>query len=103
MYKLYFYVPVDYADRVKNALFDAGAGKIGNYAHCAWQVLGEGQFIPLEKSNAFIGEKGQLEKVLEYRVDMICDKHCINEVIAALKQSHPYEQPAYQVIQIEDF
>ncbi len=103
MYKIYFYVPVDHAEPVKNAMFKAGAGTIGPYACCAWQVLGEGQFMPLEGSNAFIGEQNQLEKVPEYRVEMICDSQCIQNVIRALKEAHPYEQPAYQVFRIEDF
>lgn len=103
MYKIYFYVPIDYVDAVKNTMFKAGAGKIGPYSCCAWQVLGEGQFMPLEGSNAFIGEKNKIEKVPEFRVEMICAKEFIHDVILALKQSHPYEQPAYQVLRIEDF
>ena len=102
MYKIYFYVPVDYAEKVKSAMFAAGAGKIGNYACCAWQVLGEGQFMPLEDSHAFMGDKNRLEKVQELRVEMVCDAHCIHAVVTALKQTHPYEHPAYQVIRFED-
>jgi structural hemagglutinin/hemolysin toxin protein RtxA len=103
MYKIYFYVPLDHAETVKNAMFAAGAGKIGHYSCCAWQVLGEGQFMPLEGSNAFIGEKNQLEKVSEYKVEMVCAKEYIHQVLSALKQTHPYEEPAYQVFHLEDF
>jgi structural hemagglutinin/hemolysin toxin protein RtxA len=102
MYKISFYVPAEHADTVKNALFAAGAGKIGNYACCAWQVLGEGQFMPLEGSNAFIGEQGRLEKVPEYRVEMMCDTDHIHDAIAALKKSHPYEEPAYHAMRVEE-
>lgn len=103
MYKIYFYVPESHLEQVKDAMFAAGAGKIGGYACCAWQVLGEGQFVPLDNSNAFIGEKNKLEKVAEYKVEMICAKEYIKAVMDAMKKSHPYEQPAYQVIHIEDF
>ena len=103
MYKLYFYVPIEHIDVVKNALFTAGAGKIGNYSCCAWQALGEGQFMPLAGSQAFIGTENKLEKINEYKVEMVCEEIYIRDVIAALKQSHPYEEPAYHVIKIEDF
>jgi len=103
MYKICFYAPESHCEPVKQAMFAAGAGKIGEYQCCAWQVLGEGQFMPLEKSNAFIGEKNQLEKLPEYKIEMVCDNDYIHAVIAALKTSHPYEEPAYQVLKLEDF
>lgn len=103
MYKICFYVPLSHAEQVKNALFESGAGKIGQYSCCAWQVQGEGQFMPLEGSNAFIGEKNHLEKVPEYKVEMVCDKDLIHTAIAALKNAHPYEEPAYQVFKLEEF
>lgn len=103
MYTIIFYVPEEFCEKVKNAMFAAGAGKIGPYACCAWQVLGEGQFIPLPGSHAFIGEKNQLEKVPEFRVEMVSDEHSIHDVIAALKNTHPYEQPAYHVMRFEEF
>lgn len=103
MYKICFYVPIDFAEQVKNAMFDAGAGKINQYSCCAWQVLGEGQFVPLEKSNAFSGTKNQLEKTAEYKIEMVCDEVYILDTISALKKSHPYEEPAYQVTRVEHF
>ncbi len=99
MYKICFYVPVAHVELVKNALFDSGAGRIGNYSGCAWQVLGEGQFIPHAGSQAFIGQEGRAEKVVEYKVEMVCEDHCIRAAIRALKQAHPYEEPAYQLFQ----
>jgi hypothetical protein len=83
------------------ALFDAGAGRIGNYEHCAWQVLGQGQFRPLAGSQPFIGAQGVLETVAEYRVEMVCEDAVIDAVIAALRQAHPYEEPAFDVIRLE--
>ena len=103
MYKIYFYAPADHAEAVKKAMFAAGAGKIGNYGCCAWQVMGEGQFMPLPGSNAFIGSMENLEKIAEYKVEMVCDASHIHAAITALKKAHPYETPAYQVIKIEDF
>jgi len=103
MYKICFYVPTSHTDSVKNAMFAQGAGKIGNYSCCAWQTLGEGQFMPLTGSHAFIGELDQLEKISEYKIEMMCDDAYIKDVIAALKKAHPYEEPAYQVWRIEEF
>lgn len=102
MYKICFYAPVAHVENVKNAMFASGAGKFGNYSCCAWQVLGEGQFMPLTGSQAFIGEKDKIEKVSEYKVEMICEDKYIKNVIAAMKKAHPYEEPAYQVLRIED-
>lgn len=101
MYKICIYIPASHIEQVKNAMFAAGAGKIGNYSGCSWQVLGEGQFMPLAGSHTFIGEEGHLERVSEYKVEMVCEDTCIKEVIAALKQSHPYEEPAYQIWRVE--
>ena len=96
MHKLCFYVPESHLKSVKQALFDVGAGRIGNYDQCAWQCKGEGQFRPLEGSDPTIGEQGRLEAVVEYRVDIICQDKYLQAAIAALKQSHPYEHPAFQ-------
>lgn len=101
MYKICVYIPASHIEQVKNAMFAAGAGKIGNYGGCSWQVLGEGQFMPLTGSNAFIGSEGHLERVSEYKVEMVCEEQHIKNVVAALKQSHPYEEPAYQIWRID--
>lgn len=102
MYAITFNVPETHLDVVKNAIFKAGAGKIGNYSHCSWQVLGEGQFMPLEGSDAYIGVVGKLEKVAEYKVESICDEAIIKEVVAALLAAHPYEEPSYEIWRMED-
>lgn len=103
MYKICFYVPAESLEKVKDAMFAAGAGKIGNYACCAWEIQGTGQFMPLEGSNAFIGEKNNLEKIAEYKVELVCHSQYIKAAIQALKAAHPYETPAYQVFKLEDF
>lgn len=102
MYILYFLVPKTHLEVVKNAIFAVGAGRIGNYQHCAWQTLGEGQFMPLPGSNPSIGELNQLEKVPEYKVEIICTEEQIKEAVQALKKAHPYEIPAYQVVACKD-
>ncbi|MBU2097814.1 MAG: YqfO family protein [Gammaproteobacteria bacterium] len=102
MYKLCFYVPQSHLDVVKQAVFDAGAGRIGNYENCCWQVEGQGQFRPLAGSNPAIGQLNQLETVVEYRVEMVCGKNLISDVINALKRAHPYEEPAYDVVQLAE-
>ena len=95
-FRLDTYVPISHIDVVKKALADAGAGKIGNYDSCMWQTLGTGQFRPLEGSNPFIGSHELLEKVEEFKIELICDEHIIDDVINALKSSHPYETVAFQ-------
>lgn len=102
MYKISFYVPDNAVEIVKQALFAAGAGRIGNYDSCCWQVLGSGQFRPLENSSPAIGKTGEVETVSEYRVEMVCEDRIIKEVIEALRQSHPYEEPAYGVVKLEN-
>jgi hypothetical protein len=97
MYKICFYVPESHLEIVKQAMFAKGAGKIGNYSHCCWQVLGEGQFMPLAGSDSFVGEVGVVEKVREYKVEMVCEDGIVKDVIAGMKKAHPYEEAAYQV------
>lgn len=102
MYKLVFYVPVDHAEAVKEALFFTGAGRIGHYQDCCWQVLGTGQFRPLAGSAPFLGEQDKLTCVDEYRVEMICEDELIADAVAALLCAHPYEEPAYDVWQLAE-
>ena len=97
MYKFCFYVPESHLESVKQAVFDAGAGRMGDYEHCCWQVLGQGQFRPGADADPFIGESGKLERVAEYRVEMICEDELIQQAVAALRQAHPYEEPAFDV------
>ncbi|MEH6638218.1 MAG: NGG1p interacting factor NIF3 [Porticoccaceae bacterium] len=100
MYKLCFYVPESALELVKGAVFDAGAGCVGNYERCCWQLLGEGQFRPLPGSNPHMGSTNQLEAVPEYRVEVVCDDEYIDAAVTALKKSHPYETPAFDVIKL---
>ena len=100
LYQLSFYVPDSHVEAVKTALFAAGAGRYQGYEHCAWQVLGQGQFRPLAGSQPFIDQPQQFEVVAEYKVEMICQPEFIQAAVRALLQAHPYQQPAYAVLPI---
>ncbi len=100
MYKLCFYVPESHLETVKDALFSIGAGQYKAYDQCCWQVRGEGQFKPLDNSKPFIGRANFLEKIVEYKVEMICNDAAIQGAVQCLLQAHPYEEPAYEVYKI---
>lgn len=95
--KIEFYVPESHLEQVKGAMFQAGAGKVGAYECCAWQTLGQGQFKPVTGSSPFIGKADSLEKLAEFKVEMVCLQSLAKKVIAALKKHHPYEEVAYSV------
>jgi hypothetical protein len=97
MFKLVFYVPVQEAERVKDAVFATGAGKLGNYSHCSWETKGTGQFKPLEGSHPAIGDVGEIEEVEEMRVEILCTAENIKAAIESMKLAHSYEEPAYEV------
>ncbi|MGO1502844.1 MAG: NGG1p interacting factor NIF3 [Marinobacter sp.] len=101
MYKVCYFVPETHLEKTKQALFDIGAGCIGNYNSCAWQCRGQGQFRPLEDSNPFLGDSGVLEIVNEFKVELVCRDDLIRQAVDALRQAHPYEEPAYEIYQME--
>lgn len=101
MYKLAFFVPAEHKETVKRALFAAGAGRIGNYDCCSWEVLGTGQFRALQGAKPFIGQQDVIETVQEYRVEMVCEDHLIAAAVAALRSAHPYEEPAFDIWKLE--
>ncbi|WP_150051361.1 MULTISPECIES: NGG1p interacting factor NIF3 [Methylomonas] len=100
MYQITFYVPASHLDKVKQALFSAGAGRYRSYDQCSWQTLGQGQFRPLAGAQPYLGVAGQLTKIAEYKVEMICESANLPAALNALFASHPYEQPAYAVQKI---
>src|SRR5699024_1385996 len=100
LYKLIVFVPVDYVDDLRNAMSEAGAGHIGNYSHCTYQSPGKGTFKPLEGTNPFIGEKGTLEYVDEYKLETIVPESVLSKVLQAMEQSHPYEEVAYDLYEL---
>lgn len=100
-YKLCFYVPETHLEQVKTAVFAAGAGHIGNYDCCAFQVRGQGQFRPLDGSQPFIGQQGEVGVVSEYRVETIVTEANLQAAISALRLAHPYEEPAIDLFRLE--
>lgn len=103
LYKIAIHVPEEHVEAVKQAAFEAGAGRQGDYEHCAFQWLGEGQFRPLVGSSPYSGELNKLSRVAEYRVEMICEAEFIKQAVAAIRQAHPYETPAIDVWRLESF
>lgn len=103
MYKLVFFVPEPHLAEVKAAVFATGAGKIGDYEQCCFETRGTGQFKPLANATPFIGQADQLEQVAEVRVELVCDDKLIRAAIAALRDAHPYEEPAFDAWRLSDF
>lgn len=91
------YVPVEAAERVRAAIFDAGAGMIGDYGECSWSIEGTGTFRGGEESNPTVGTAGQFEQVRELRIESVCRLHLRDRVTRAFVAAHPYEEPAYDV------
>jgi dinuclear metal center YbgI/SA1388 family protein len=100
--KLVTFVPKDHTEKVREAVSQAGAGHIGNYSHCTFNVEGTGTFLPLEGTNPFIGQRGQLERVDEVRLETIFPETIERKVINALLKSHPYEEVAYDIYALEN-
>lgn len=95
--KLVSFVPIKEKDKVLQALYKAGAGEIGNYSECSFSTEGIGTFTPNVKSNPTIGSAGNAEKVKESRIEVLLPSYLVNQIITALKTSHPYEEVAYYI------
>jgi structural toxin protein (hemagglutinin/hemolysin) RtxA len=98
--KLCVYIPEKYLETVKAACFDAGAGRLGAYTCCSWEVAGTGQFLPGDHADPAIGRRGRVERVEEFRVEMLVPGDRARAVIDALVAAHPYEEPAYDLVQV---
>ena len=94
--KIVVYVPLTHTTIVRNAIGDAGAGNIGNYSHCSFSSKGTGRFF-LKRSQSNIGKVGKAEEVEEERIETICPRQMAKEVIAAIKNVHPYEEVALDI------
>jgi hypothetical protein len=90
-------VPREALDAVRTALFEAGAGRIGDYEHCSWYTQGTGTFLGGEGTNPTLGEAGREQRVAELRLETIFPEEKQEDVIAALRRAHPYEEPAFDV------
>jgi hypothetical protein len=101
MIKLEYYLPASHVEQTNQALFEAGAGRIGNYDCCCWVTDGTGQYRPLEGSDPFKGQQGTIEKEPEMKVELVLEEELVDEVRQALFEAHPYETPAYQFIKYQ--
>ncbi|MDQ3192358.1 MAG: Nif3-like dinuclear metal center hexameric protein [Bacteroidota bacterium] len=100
--KLVTYCPEEYSEKVKSALFNAGAGKIGNYDQCSFNLSGVGTFRPLEEANPFSGEKGKRSNDKEIRIEVLYPFYLENKILKELFNSHPYQEVAYDIISLEN-
>ena len=98
--KLVVFVPREALDSVREALFAAGAGRIGDYAHCSWYTEGTGTFLGGEGTSPSVGQAGREERVAELRLETIFPAERQDEVVAALRRAHPYEEPAFDVYEL---
>jgi len=100
--KLVWFVPEEALDATRDAVFAAGAGRIGDYERCSWYAEGTGTFFGERGTAPALGESGREERVAELRVETVVAEEHIGDVIAALRLAHPYEEPAYDVYSLLD-
>ena len=100
--KLVWFVPADALDATRDAVFDSGAGRIGEYERCSWYTAGTGTFLGAEGTSPVVGASGTEEHVPELRVETVVPAEALDDVIAALRRAHPYEEPAYDVYALVD-
>jgi len=103
MYKLVVFIPAEHINALSEAVFLAGAGSLGNYSNCGFTSQGTGTFLPLDGANPSIGKKGRIEKVAEVRFETLVHQSRLNDVVAAMKLAHPYEEPAFDIIKLSLF
>ena len=99
--KIVVFVPETHTDIVREAMGKAGAGKIGNYSYCTFSTKGIGRFKPEDGATPHIGEIGKFEEVVEERIETVCPKENLQEVIKAIKEVHPYDEVAMDVYPLE--
>jgi hypothetical protein len=95
--KLVAFVPREALDTVRTALFEAGAGRIGGYEHCSWYTEGTGTFLGGEGTSPSVGQAGREERVAELRLETVFPAERQDDVVAALRSAHPYEEPAFDI------
>jgi dinuclear metal center YbgI/SA1388 family protein len=100
--KIVVFCPVDHAEAVRNSMFEAGAGNVGNYDSCSYNTVGEGTFRAGENTNPFVGEKGKVHFEKEIRIETIVPSFHLGKVISAMLNAHPYEEVAYDVYSLDN-
>jgi hypothetical protein len=101
-YKFVFTVPEDHAQIVKEAIFAAGAGKIGNYERCCFEQVGSGSFRPMAHARPFLGTVNIDEIVRECRIETLCEADDMRAILSAFRKTHPYEEPAFDIFECVD-
>ena len=101
-YKVVWFVPAEALQATRDAVFEAGAGRIGDYERCSWYTAGTGTFLGGEETDPAIGERGREEHVPELRVETVVPDDLVDEVVEALRAAHPYEEPAVDVYPLLD-
>jgi dinuclear metal center YbgI/SA1388 family protein len=96
--KWVIFVPQENSEAVRAAVFEAGAGRIGDYSHCSWSVTGTGQFLPEDGAAPAIGSVGAVERVVEDRVEVVAPARARRDVLSAMRAAHPYEEPAFDIV-----
>jgi hypothetical protein len=99
---LVVFVPASALESVREALFAAGAGRIGDYERCAWYTAGTGTFLGGEGTRPSVGEAGREQRVTEYRLEMVYPGDLEADVVRALRESHPYEEPAFDIYTLRE-
>jgi len=102
-YKVAIYVPVTHAEGLRQAIGEAGGGEMGNYSFCSFSTRGTGRYRPKEGAEPFVGKIGEISEVEEEKIEFICRKEHLDGVIKAMREAHPYEEMAYEVIRMENF
>ena len=102
IYKLVTYIPIENLETLRNALFEAGAGQIGNYEECSFSSLGKGTYMGNENSNPEIGERFEFVEATEAKLEVVFEKHLKNDVLKALFKNHVYEEVAYEIYALEN-
>ena len=100
--KIIVTIPAENVEKVRNAICEAGAGIIGNYTHCSMSTKCIGTFKPNDNANPYIGENNKLEFVEEEKLEVVCDVNNVNKVISKLREVHPYEEPAIDIVPLLD-
>ena len=100
--KIVVFVPTSHAEAVRNAMFEAGAGCIGNYSGCSYNLEGQGTFKAEEGCNPYVGEIGKMHFEDETRIETIAPKHLVSKVVSAMMSVHPYEEPAFDIYPLEN-
>lgn len=103
MYKVFVFVPKSHTDQVIQEMATAGAGVVGKYTHCAYITKGLGNWLPQEGAKPTIGEVGKMSREEENKVEMVCPKDKLDDVISAIIKVHPYESPTIDVYEIKFF